>query len=279
PHHTHHSPTAAAHRTVRRSRGALDFERRHQPRALQRSLEPHRPTRCFCARRLRRGWPSTRRPTRRPPRRRDHLALARRPTRGRAPLGSAAAPSVFVSAAAESGPSKARSDAESSHANMAPATAGESHSQAEVLGLAIVLARHARALLLERFQGGHERVLASKSSPTDLVSEADLASERLIRERLLQVRPADAFLGEEGGGKTGSSGLTWVIDPLDGTVNFLFSIPQWCVSVAVQDDAGVLAGAIFDPCRDELFGATRDGAPTLNGAPIAASERADLASA
>ena len=184
-----------------------------------------------------------------------------------------------MSAAAESGPSKARSDAESSHANMAPATAGESHSQAELLGLAIVLARDAGALLLERFQGGHERVLASKSSPTDLVSEADLASERLIRERLLQVRPADAFLGEEGGGKTGSSGLTWVIDPLDGTVNFLFSIPQWCVSVAVQDDAGVLAGAIFDPCRDELFGATRDGAPTLNGAPIAASERADLASA
>jgi myo-inositol-1(or 4)-monophosphatase len=162
---------------------------------------------------------------------------------------------------------------------MAPATAGESRSQAELLGLAIVLARDAGALLLERFQGGHERALASKSSPTDLVSEADLASERLIRERLAEVRPADAFLGEEGGGEAGSSGLTWVIDPLDGTVNFLFSIPQWCVSVAVQDDTGILAGAIFDPCRDELFSATRDAASTLNDAPIAASGRADLASA
>ncbi len=153
------------------------------------------------------------------------------------------------------------------------------HKQAELLEIAVGLARDAGALLLERFDGGRERVLSSKTSPTDPVSEADLASERLIRERLALARPADGFLGEEGGGEEGSSGLTWVVDPLDGTVNFLFSIPQWCVSVAVQDDAGPLAGAIFDPCRNELFVATRDGSPLLNGSPIEASAREDLATA
>jgi myo-inositol-1(or 4)-monophosphatase len=152
-------------------------------------------------------------------------------------------------------------------------------SQEELLELAVGLARDAGALLLERFDGGRERTLSSKTSPTDPVSEADLASERLIRERLALARPADGVLGEEGGGEEGSNGLTWVVDPLDGTVNFLFSIPQWCVSVAVRDDHGPLAGAIFDPCRDELFAAARGGVPTLNAAPIEASDRKELSTA
>jgi myo-inositol-1(or 4)-monophosphatase len=152
-------------------------------------------------------------------------------------------------------------------------------NQEQLLELAVVLAREAGRLLLERFDGGREHALASKSTPTDLVSEADLASERLIRERLARERPADGILGEEGGGTEGSSGLTWIVDPLDGTVNFLFAIPQWCVSVAVADEAGSLVGAIYDPCRNELFSATRDGAPLLNGAPIVASERSELSSA
>lgn len=149
-------------------------------------------------------------------------------------------------------------------------------SQEELLELAKSLARDAGELLLDRFQAGRERALASKSTPTDLVSEADLASERLIRGRLAQERPADGFLGEEGGGEEGSSGLTWIVDPLDGTVNFLFGIPQWCVSVAVADTHGSLAGAIFDPSRGELFTATRDGDPLLNDVPIVAPERASL---
>ena len=157
-------------------------------------------------------------------------------------------------------------------------------NQEQLLALAVDLARDAGTLLLERFERGHERALASKSTPTDLVSEADLASERLIRERLSQTRPADGILGEEGGGSEGTSGLRWIVDPLDGTVNFLFAIPQWCVSVAVADEAGSLAGAIYDPCSDELFSATRGGEARLNGAPIVASERtlragADLAGA
>jgi myo-inositol-1(or 4)-monophosphatase len=149
----------------------------------------------------------------------------------------------------------------------------------DLLALAVDLARDAGALLLARFEGGLEQALESKSTPTDLVSEADLASEGLIRERLARLRPADGILGEEGGGTEGTSGLTWVVDPLDGTVNFLFSIPQWCVSVAVVDAHGSLAGAIYDPCRGELFVATRDGNPLLNGVSIAASDRTELSSA
>jgi myo-inositol-1(or 4)-monophosphatase len=135
----------------------------------------------------------------------------------------------------------------------------------QLLALAVEVAGEAGALLLERFETGGEPALASKTTPTDLVSEADLASERLIRERLSAARPDDAFLGEEGGGEDGSSGLTWVVDPLDGTVNFLFGVPQWCVSVAVRDGEGELAGAIFDPCRGELFTATREGPALLAG--------------
>jgi myo-inositol-1(or 4)-monophosphatase len=156
---------------------------------------------------------------------------------------------------------------------------GDTLLRAQLLALAIDLARDGGALLLERFEGGGERALASKSSPTDLLSEADLASERLIRERLAQVRPEDGFLGEEGGAEDGCSGLCWVVDPLDGTINFLFGIPQWCVSVAVRDDHGPVAGAIFDPCRGELFTATRDTAPLLDGEPIRASVREELSSA
>jgi myo-inositol-1(or 4)-monophosphatase len=109
--------------------------------------------------------------------------------------------------------------------------------------------------------------VASKSTPTDLVSEADLASQQAIREILAERRPEDGFVGEEEGDQHagGETGLDWVVDPLDGTVNFLFGIPQWSVSVAVCDGEGVLAGAVYDPNREELFTATREGRPSLSG--------------
>lgn len=141
-------------------------------------------------------------------------------------------------------------------------------------------ARAAGELLRERFVAGGERATASKSTPTDLVSEADLAAERAIRELIAARRPADAILGEEGGETQPGEGLRWIVDPLDGTVNFLFGVPQWCVSVAVHDDAGGLAGVVFDPMRGELFAAARgQGAPTLNGEAVRAPERNELASA
>ena len=138
-------------------------------------------------------------------------------------------------------------------------------ADAELLEVAVEAARMAGGLLLERVRAGHEREVSSKSTPTDLVSEADLASERAIKTLLAKRWPADGFVGEEGGSEDGTSGLEWVADPLDGTVNFLFGIPQWCVSVAVRDGAGTLAGAVYDPNRGELFTATRDGKAWLSG--------------
>jgi len=145
----------------------------------------------------------------------------------------------------------------------APA-AGAPHADT-LLDVAVEAATAAGALLAERVRRGAEREVASKSTPTDLVSEADLASERTIRELLARRRPDDGFVGEEGDHIEGTSGLSWVVDPLDGTVNFLFRIPQWCVSVAVRDRQGTIAGAVYDPNRQELFTATRDGSPTLVG--------------
>jgi myo-inositol-1(or 4)-monophosphatase len=135
-----------------------------------------------------------------------------------------------------------------------------------LLELAVEAATMAGGLLRERALRGSEQQVTSKSTPTDLVSDADLASERAIRELLSSRRGDDGFVGEEGEGSEGSSGLSWVVDPLDGTVNFLFGIPQWSVSVAVRDGEGTLAGAVYDPNRDELFTATRDGPAELRRA-------------
>jgi myo-inositol-1(or 4)-monophosphatase len=148
----------------------------------------------------------------------------------------------------------------------------------ELRVLAEAVAREAGALLRGAFDGPELRV-SSKSTPTDLVSEADHAAERLIRERLSAARPNDGVLGEEGGDHAGTSGVRWVVDPLDGTVNFLFGIPQWAVSIACEDADGALAGVVYDPLRDELFSAERDGVALRDGAPISASTRTDLATA
>ena len=142
------------------------------------------------------------------------------------------------------------------------------------------MAQEAGALLRERFLEG-ATALASKTTPTDLVSQADFDAERLIRDRLEEARPDDAVLGEEGGdqspGNSDGSGLRWVVDPLDGTVNFLFGIPHWGVSVACEDDDGALAGVIHDPMRRETFAASRSGAPTLDGTAVEASDSEELA--
>ena len=156
-----------------------------------------------------------------------------------------------------------------------------------LLEVAIDAARTAGALLRARVHHGAEQRVGSKSTPTDLVSEADLASERAIRELLAERRPRDGFVGEEGGHVEGTSGLSWVVDPLDGTVNFVFGIPQWCVSVAVRDAHGTVAGAIYDPNREELFTAARGARPALSspsgtialGAASARPRAGDLATA
>jgi myo-inositol-1(or 4)-monophosphatase len=147
----------------------------------------------------------------------------------------------------------------------------------DLLAVAVEAARAAAAVLVERYEAaGGPTELATKSTPTDLVGAADLDAERAIREVLGRRRPDDGILGEEEGGDVeGTSGLRWVVDPLDGTVNYLFGLPQWCVSVACEGRAG----AILDPVRGELFEVVAGASATLDGEPLAASSRGDLATA
>ncbi len=149
---------------------------------------------------------------------------------------------------------------------------------ATLLAIAETAARAAAAELVPRFGHRHEGVRA-KSGPTDLVSDADFAAESAIRGVLSDLRPGDAILGEEGGASGHGGELRWVVDPLDGTINFLFGIPAFAVSVACEDSSGPVAGVVLDPIREECFAATRSGTAVLNGEPIHASDRADLATA
>ena len=156
-----------------------------------------------------------------------------------------------------------------------PARAASLH---ELAALAESTARAAGALLLES-AGAAPRGLSTKSSPTDLVSEADRAAEALISTELGRARPADGIIGEEGARAESRSGLTWIVDPLDGTTNFLFGYPHWAVSIACEGADGPLAGCVFDPSRAEAFVATRGGGAALNGTAIAATARSDLGTA
>ena len=126
-------------------------------------------------------------------------------------------------------------------------------------------------LLLERFRRpatGVER----KSSSTDMVSDADRDAEALIRSLIGERRPGDAVLGEEGGRAAGAGDLLWVVDPLDGTTNYLYRQPVWAVSVACEDAEGGVAGVVHHPCLGETFTAVRGGGAFCNGAPIAVSD-------
>jgi myo-inositol-1(or 4)-monophosphatase len=142
---------------------------------------------------------------------------------------------------------------------------------AELLDVAVQAARAAADELLKRF--GDTAGVRAKSTPTDLVSDADVAAESAIRSVLAERRPGDAILGEEGGA-SGDGDLRWVVDPLDGTVNYLFGIPVFAVSVACEDAGGARAGVVLDPLRNECFSSTRAGPPSLNGSPIDGVERA-----
>lgn len=148
----------------------------------------------------------------------------------------------------------------------------------ELLDLAVEAAHAAGALLTEHFRKPAEGV-TSKTTPTDLVSDADKASEDLLMDLIGAKRPDDGILSEEGGEGTSSSGLTWVVDPLDGTVNFLFGIPVWSVSIAVEDESGGFVGVVHNPNTRETFTAVRGAGALLNGKPIQVSQRTEFASA
>ena len=134
------------------------------------------------------------------------------------------------------------------------------------LDLATRLAREAGALALQMRAG--VETLPTKSSPTDVVTAADRAVERLLVDGIRAERPGDGVLGEEGASDDGTTGVRWVIDPIDGTVNYLYGLPSWGVSVGVEVEGEAVAGAVFVPVRGELFTAVRGGGAFLDGRPI-----------
>ncbi|MFD7102778.1 inositol monophosphatase family protein [Streptomyces celluloflavus] len=151
----------------------------------------------------------------------------------------------------------------------------------ELLELALEAARRAGTLLREG-RPADLGVAATKTSPIDVVTEMDIASEKLITGFLAEHRPDDGFLGEEGASVAGTSGVRWVIDPVDGTVNYLYGLPSWAVSIAAEKDGETVAGVVAAPMRGETYravlggGAYRDGerlhhrpAPPLSQALVA----------
>ncbi len=145
----------------------------------------------------------------------------------------------------------------------APAPDPPPSEVAELAELASSIAQEAAELLLTG--RGQVEVVQTKSSPTDVVTEMDRAAEKLIRDRLAAARPGDAVLGEEGG-QTGVGRVRWIVDPLDGTVNYLYGLPDWAVSIAVEVAGEVEVGVVCVPLRRNLFTAVRGGGAWLESA-------------
>ncbi|MGD0874663.1 MAG: inositol monophosphatase family protein [Acidimicrobiales bacterium] len=144
------------------------------------------------------------------------------------------------------------------------------YEKSELLELAQEVAEAAGRVLragLERVAGGILLATgaSSKSSPTDLVTEVDRNSEELIVSALLRARPDDGVLGEEGSSRAGSTGVTWVIDPLDGTINYLYGIEEFSVSIGARVDGRSIVGAVHNPVNGEMFAACEGEGATLNG--------------
>ncbi len=141
-------------------------------------------------------------------------------------------------------------------------------SATELRDLAVLVATEGAHLAREMHHGGVE-VADTKSSPVDVVTAADQAVEALIRSRISRVRSDDAILGEEGADQPGTSGVRWVIDPIDGTVNYLYGLPDCAVSVAVEVDGEVVAGAVVTIPTGVTYAAARGCGATRDGQPIA----------
>ncbi|MGI8549224.1 MAG: inositol monophosphatase family protein [Dehalococcoidia bacterium] len=146
-----------------------------------------------------------------------------------------------------------------------------------LLQLARGMALEAGALIRERRQSAFS--ISTKSSPTDLVTDVDRASEALIVSRLQTIRPDDTILGEEGANHEGTSGVRWVIDPLDGTTNFISGYPSYAVSIGVEIDGDRVVGVVHNAATDETFWAAQGLGAYLDGRSIRVSARADLATA
>jgi myo-inositol-1(or 4)-monophosphatase len=134
---------------------------------------------------------------------------------------------------------------------------------AQLLALAVDVAQEAAALVARGRSSAADHVDV-KSSPVDVVTAVDKASEELIVSRLTAARPDDGVLGEEGASRAGTSGVRWMVDPIDGTVNFLYGVPAYAVSIAAEVDGVVRAGAVLNVATGELFTGTSGGGAFLS---------------
>lgn len=144
-----------------------------------------------------------------------------------------------------------------------------------LLRLAETVAREVGDHLVRALEGPGLQI-ASKTTATDLVTDLDRWAEAHITDRILGARGDDSLLGEEGASVEGSSGITWCIDPVDGTVNLVHGLPGFCVSIAASDHEGPLLGVVYSPLHDDLFDAVRSGGARRNGVPIRCSSPASL---
>ena len=148
---------------------------------------------------------------------------------------------------------------------------------AELEKIAVEVAEVAATFL--RGEVGTGEALRTKSSPTDVVTAVDIQSEELIRGELLRRCPGSSIVGEELGDEVGRSGVGWIVDPIDGTVNFLYDLPVFGVSIAATRDGTVVAGAVADVLRGEVFSAALGSGARLDGSPIASTAQESLAQA
>ena len=147
-----------------------------------------------------------------------------------------------------------------------------------LLEVASEAARGAGKLLIEH-RSLELSGVATKTSDTDMVSDADRAAEEFIVDQLTAAFPADAILGEEGASREGMSGRRWVIDPLDGTTNYMYGLDAFCVSIGLEDTRGPLAGCVYDPIHDELFTALRHEGAWLGDLKLAVGPTSALSQA
>ena len=143
----------------------------------------------------------------------------------------------------------------------------------ELVLLAEEVARSAGALLMQR---PDSFTFTEKSSAVDFATQMDQQAESLIVKSLLAARPDDGIIAEEGAAQSSESGITWVIDPLDGTVNYLYGLPGWNISIAAKNQEGVIAGVVFAPTINSLWKATKGGGAYLNNKAIKCNDPVNL---
>jgi myo-inositol-1(or 4)-monophosphatase len=160
-----------------------------------------------------------------------------------------------------------------------PPAPGEDALYADLASAALAAATGAARIASDAF-GQVRKTVDTKSSVTDMVSEVDRNSEAYISELMAELRPEDGIFGEEGAFRPGTTGIRWVVDPLDGTTNYLFGIPAWSVSVAAEIDGQPAVGVVTDPSRGETWAAVAGRGARCNGQRVAVSEgRSSLATA